>query len=128
MSATPFHLLAEARRLVASPAGSGTRWNMKTRDPAFLGQPSPSLRKMHLMRPAQLQEHLARLEQERARIVACLQARQRAGATTDHDRAAAQLVQRLEGLIAAGDGLLQGQARARPHQAGSHARRDEPPA
>jgi hypothetical protein len=70
--------------------------------PMFQRQPSPSLKKMQQMTPAQLQEYLMRLEQERSRIVARLQARKKAGAQTEHDLAAVRLEQRLTQLIERG--------------------------
>jgi hypothetical protein len=67
--------------------------------PIFLRQPSPSLRKMQQMTAQELQEYLARLEEERARIATKLAARKKAGANTAHDQAAMRLEQRLAQLI-----------------------------
>ena len=74
--------------------------------PSFLGQPSPSFRKMSRMSPSELRQHLADMEQERLRIGVRLQIRHKASVRSAHDRAAAALERRLGELIAAGKQLL----------------------
>jgi hypothetical protein len=67
--------------------------------PRFLGQPSPALKKMQKMSPAELQEYIARLNEERQRIATKLEGRKKANAPTEHDWAAEKLAKRLDALI-----------------------------
>ena len=75
--------------------------------PFFLGQPSPSFRKMQKMSPGELREHLAAMEQERKRIEVRRQVRRQAGIKSRHDARAAMLESRLGELIGAGKQLLE---------------------
>ena len=67
--------------------------------PKFLGQPSPALRRMKYLTPDELVQYIANLKVEKDRITARLAARQKAGATTQHDAVALKLEQRLGELI-----------------------------
>ena len=58
------------------------------------------------MSAADLRVHLARMEQERQRIVVRLEARQKVGASSPKDQAAAALERRLTQMIAKGKQLL----------------------
>jgi hypothetical protein len=73
--------------------------NFTMKGPKFLGQPSPALRKMHYLTPDELRDYIVRLQVEKDRIAVRLAARQKAGATTDHDKSAARLERRLDGLM-----------------------------
>jgi hypothetical protein len=67
--------------------------------PRFLNQPSPALKKMRYLTPEELRDYIARLQQEKDRITARLDARKKAGAKTDHDVPAIRLERRLGELI-----------------------------
>ncbi len=83
------------------------------KDPIFLGQPSPSLRRMQHMTVPALKDHLDRLQQEHQRVMARLQTRQAVHLSSPKDARLASLERRLAQLIVRAQQIM-AQTRQRP--------------